>query len=385
MIRLSKSACLIMLSFSLAARSLAVEQSAPAAIVPARFPLAPYDEALYLPIEIDNERLLFLLDTGCSLIALGKDLPVVASLERSEMPVGGASGRRKKLPIVRCPRLIVPGAALPKKLGGALLVDFDTLRKVLDRPVEGVLGMPFFVSNVVQLDFDTNEWRALPVGTKPRADWGVELEVTYSPGACPQIRVAVADSDPISFKVDTGSNSAVTLDRELFQSLVESKKIELVSQTAVQSIHGKNTRRTAHGLVLGVANHRMQELPVLEGSENRIGLEFLRRYLVTFDLAETRIFLAPNKRFREPWPVHDGSIGTWRNDGRIEIAHVARYSEVSSTGLSVGDELVRLDGENVIDWPLGRVREQLGQADRPRRLVIRRLGSEVSITLPPSR
>lgn len=159
------------------------------------FPIAEYDQLLYLTIEVAGIEHLAVLDSGCTYCVIDEGLPAAAQLERTDKSVHGSSGRSAPLPFVEGLAMRVGGLTLPPDTPVALL-DFGELRSGLGRPVAAIVGMPLFRRCVVQLDFDNGRFQILPPSTTPTGEWGRFTKVSYHGGDLPHLSLALADDAP---------------------------------------------------------------------------------------------------------------------------------------------------------------------------------------------
>jgi membrane-associated protease RseP (regulator of RpoE activity) len=90
-----------------------------------------------------------------------------------------------------------------------------------------------------------------------------------------------------------------------------------------------------------------------------IGGDLLKRYRVTLDYANQLLWLQPNELAQQR-EVFDRS-GMWiarAKDGGIEVVDVANDSAAAQAGISVGDEIVTVNGKSTKDLALYELREQ---------------------------
>lgn len=170
--------------------------------------------------------------------------------------------------------------------------------------------------------------------------------------------------------------------KHAFQGLAKTGQLQIGSKSIQYGVHKKSARLTGRISSSSLLGFTQRNAEISEGTQHTIGLDYLRRFLVTFDLANDRIFFAPNESFNAPWPRCDYSVGVESEQDRKTIACIERYSPASESGLQVGDELLSINDESVNDWPLGRVRKRLREADTDLELVITRFDEAMTIVLP---
>jgi hypothetical protein len=117
-------------------------------------------------------------------------------------------------------------------------------------------------------------------------------------------------------------------------------------------------------------------------SDGNLGSEFFRRFLLTIDYPNRRLFLKPNDSFAAPPSPYDGS-GLWvcGSPGKFTIARVVPDSPAAIAGLESGDALVSVDGIAASDLTIFQIRERLYRASGRCTFRVRRGASELSVTL----
>ena len=114
---------------------------------------------------------------------------------------------------------------------------------------------------------------------------------------------------------------------------------------------------------LSVADFEHDDLLVNEGEDNVIGLDYLSRYRVTLDFPHWRMYLTKGPLYdRNSDPGRSGL--TLRCDnGRIMVDAVEPNSAACEADLKVGDELIRINGDDPRTMSLFEIRRLLGSPD----------------------
>lgn len=126
------------------------------------------------------------------------------------------------------------------------------------------------------------------------------------------------------------------------------------------------------------------DLPSKTPYKRIIGLNFLKRFIVFFDLKNNYIYLKPIHQFErlyqglKPWGKYTESI---RNN-RVVIDYIADYNDnpAKIAGLQVGDEIISING---LDITPDHYREQEREilSDEIWNIVVRRKGKLLNLTL----
>jgi len=94
--------------------------------------------------------------------------------------------------------------------------------------------------------------------------------------------------------------------------------------------------------------------------DGNLSNEFFRRFLLTIDYPDHRLFLEPNHNFGKPAQPYDGS-GVWIRGapGNFVIQNVLAASPGATAGLQKGDVLLSLDGIAASNLTIYAIREKL--------------------------
>lgn len=116
--------------------------------------------------------------------------------------------------------------------------------------------------------------------------------------------------------------------------------------------------------------------------DGNLGSEFFRRFLLTIDYPNRRLFLEPNDSFAEPPSPYDGS-GLWvrGSAGNFTIARVLPESPAAAAGVESGDALVSIDGIAASGLTIFQIKEKLYRPSGRCTLRVRRGARELSATL----
>jgi predicted aspartyl protease len=346
------------------------------------FPLSPYDEPITIPVMIGNKERLFVLDSGSSVHVYDESLKELLEIAQGRHKVRSFFGNVFGTDEFR---------ALPSRIGNEELstddsvtcLDLSSIRAATGRDIEGILGMPWLRAHVIQLDFDRGEMVVLPGATKPSADWGRGIAVRAGTSGLPELEVEVGDGIREECVLDTGFTSSISLRSSVFRTLANSKMISSEGETAVATVSGNVSSREGMLTILKISNFSHADVPVVDGgSRSRIGLKYMRRYRVTFDLGNGKVYLVPSAEYhRKDHGVKVG-IGVVRSGEKTIVMQVLRESPGEKAGVLANDELLAINSERVWNKPVGEIRSILQAklvADGGLTLTVRRDTQELSI------
>lgn len=345
------------------------------------FPISKDGEPILLPVEIASKRYTFLLDTGCSFSAFDVSLKALLGAPTRKVNLHTGVGQPEVTQLFKAPPIFLGGAAL-RGISDVTCVDCDAMSFGGDKVFDGIIGMDGLWGarrEIVRIDFDRGELSILPSVPKGSGQ-PVELSSCLRrPCVClgPIGPNAPPGSDPGYFTLDTGEfGESGTLCASRFRSLVDAGKLVVLGERDFATAQG--TRRCRYGRVAefelagfsqelqvrdgdGLAQvinkfeptqFRHQDLIFSEGSLNSLSLDYLSRYVITFDFSEMQVYFSPGKRFAER-DGHDLSgMDLIKTNGEIVVRSVEEHSVADLAGVRKGDVIAELDGVSgrLLSW-----------------------------------
>jgi hypothetical protein len=165
-----------------------------------------------------------------------------------------------------------------------------------DRRVRGIIGSELFSAYVVRFDPDRKEMRIYdPWKFKPTTGATPIPMIKRDGKLYVTMTVAGASGQPVAreARVDTGSDLMIS---DSAQALGAS-----ASQTVVRDSTGNAAYAPAVQLrSVQVGPYALYNVWGAEQGEPAVGMELLRRFVVTFDVAHSRMYLEPTHRTWEP-------------------------------------------------------------------------------------
>ena len=267
----------------------------------------PFQLARHLPlvdVTVDNRFSgKFILDTG-----MGINLVSDAVLKELGHPPTGRyhTGRRMTgqeitIPLSQVDELALGSIREPQSVVGNF--DFSRL-PVGEMPLRGFLSLAFFEKTPVTFDFSRQRLGLEREPTKdPRPDWGEAIAVEVARHG-PQVEVFLELELPsgrrINVEVDTGSDRLILHRRFMEELGIRPGSADVEEQRGRDDFGKPFVRYLAHlpgELRVAAAPSLAQDSPdaafldiIYDGV---VGFEFLRLFRTTFDLANSRLFLAP--------------------------------------------------------------------------------------------
>lgn len=259
-----------------------------------------------------SRPLRFIFGTGAGLTALNARTAKELGLKAVDTLKGSAVGGRVSGDGFRGVTLSVPGAAVSNQLVGA--VSFDSVPCEM-RPVEGILGYDFIKEFVVEIDYSRRVINLYDPKTFVYKGAGefVPLKIGRTPFSNAELLTGGRAPVAGSFEVDTGSDSAVSLNSPFVKRKQLPSAVGPVVETAAdEELGGKS--KSFVGRVRGFRIGKfVLENPVVMLSEGTggamanageagpIGNEVFKRFKLTLDSSRSRMYLEPNEMFGNPF------------------------------------------------------------------------------------
>ena len=181
---------------------------------------------------------------------------------------------------------------------------------------------------------------------RARSDWGEAIPITYDSQDSPQVLAAIGNGYT-PFRIDTGFDDTGDLADWLFSGLVASRAVRITGNRRSAMAAGDRSVPVGRLSDLSVGPFRHQNLRLSMGTNNVLGIGYLRRYRVTIDFPNQRIYLAKGKGFADrDRGQMCGMQYLFRPKG-IELETIAEGSPAGVAGVHAKDILLSLNGKQV--------------------------------------
>jgi aspartyl protease len=253
------------------------------------------DRLLYVPVQVNGVPLGFDIDTGArhSVIDLAAAKRLNLQILRSDQTGGAGHGTQTML----------HAAPLTLKVGGAAQriadpVVIDLSHVGTNRHIDGLLGMEFFNAYVVRIDpiaktvafcdpatyKNESSGASIPLVNEDNRLF-INLTLTLPSGSAATHRV----------RVDTGSDDAVS------DNLVRQSSIRQKSRQGV-GIGTPYVDYSGLFAAVQIGPYRIENAWGPSNDHPAIGMEILRRFILTFDVPHRRLTLQPTPQLHDPVP-----------------------------------------------------------------------------------
>jgi hypothetical protein len=172
---------------------------------------------------------------------------------------------------------------------------------------------------------------------------------------------------------------------DVYDYLLQNHGVTPRPDVLISSVGGTQSNRQGAVTKFELAGKTHENLLVTEGrATSSLGLNYLRRYMVTFDLCAARIYLAPG--FDIDRPERDAKVGVTilRRDEDTVIEAVTEGSRAARAGFRLGDKLFAVDDVQVAGKPIAEINWILQQdlgSRKPNEVVGSRHGKTQILTV----
>jgi hypothetical protein len=347
------------------------------------FPLRRW-EPIHIPVTVLDKSCTMILDSAADAHAFDLEFRDLLAKPTKRVRVRTA-GRDIFLDHYDCPEILVDSLPV-RKSSGVVVIDLTPLMQVEGCRLDGIIGAPGFLDCLIQLDFDQGVFRMQPNSTenerKNAAGWGTSFRTLFD-GNTPCIsNVSIGDHKELSFKIDTGATTILSLEESLFDRLVEEKLISRNRDVSTANLAGHRKNRSGFLKQLTVGPFEMTNVEVISSRSNLLGMGFLSQFLCTFDLGRGRLHLKQGKSFGVPVPSDSSGLHLlWKNE-KVVVEIVDNGSPAEVAGIRPGDVIVRVNELAGTGKNLGRLRLALTQAGKTVECALQRKGEEIVVSLP---
>jgi hypothetical protein len=243
--------------------------------------------------------------------------------------------------------------------------------------------MDFLKNWVARIDCDEPRLKLLEPGTASGYDWGESLPITYDGKGIPQVLAAAGKFPHVSFSIATGGRGTGSLTDWVFSNLGGSGGLQVTGNQRITTVAGDRAVQVGRLSNLSLGPFRHGNLRFISGADNKLGLTYLRRYRVTLDFFNNRIYLAKGKRFADPDHGQMSGMHYLFKPSGIELDAIDPVSPAGVAGLHAKDVLLSLNGTPVSELKPAAIRRLLDEEGKPLRVTVKRDGTTMEFSLTP--
>lgn len=290
-----------------------------------------------LHIDFGDHKRLFILDTGTSRHRIDKklvgNLSPLLGYKTIDTPFG-----EKSLPVH-----VAPSGRIGETnviLGEVGLEDLNTLSRVMGDELAGIVGLPFVVDYGFGYDKQCDYFY---IGRCSVRAFDAIYSLEYSGSAelyTYDIKLAIGS---LRCLIDSGMNTAMSVQSSVFDELSARGLLRQMADVGCETLNGRVlTRFGIIGLVEAWGT-RLTDVPVIEGVDNMIGLDLLKRFSFSINVADDTIEIGRHKDTTFPFKWDQSGIEIICADKKITIDAVKPLSPGERSGLTVGASIIEVN------------------------------------------
>lgn len=278
------------------------------------------------------------------------------------------------------------------------IAELGHIERRLGMEIDGVIGWTILSRYAVRVNYDAMQVEIYDSGKSDSGLGGADYDIDVQ-GTVIFISVTVAVQNGESFSgkvlVDTGSGGTILFNAPFAEENSLLAKIGNYYEWESQGISTDKARAcTAILESLRIGDHEFATVPASisfakagASSWPRImgilGNDILKRFNMSFDLKNKKMFLQPNQLYSEAFAVNCSGVELALDDTlqKVIVDYVYEKSPADQEGLKAGDEIVRIDGKIASQLGLPQVRRILSQAGKEVEVVVDRKGERRSCLL----
>lgn len=328
-------------------------------------PFELLDNHIYVEVQIAGSGpYSFIFDSGAGGTALGLRAAAELGLESLGQAEARGVGGADSAQVFVIPELQFGGLRLDSLTAFAL--DLSTLEAMLDHPLAGIIGYDLLSRFTITVDYENSQLLFYDAATEPRDSWGESCELSLD-FRLPYMEMLVNDSISGLVRIDTGARSTIDLNSPFTR---EHNLLDTISQEyLLYDVYGLGG--SSHGAIamlpaLTICGARLDSVFAgfslsTEGlfagttAAGNLGNGILKRFVVTFDYAGSRIYFKKRAAAEK--------LGRIRNMAGVGIADQKGYFTVVEVlegcpavgKLEVGDRILHLDGRPLTGLSVSQV------------------------------
>lgn len=228
----------------------------------------------------------------------------------------------------------------------------------------GIIGYNVLQTCGLQIDYEKGQIVLTDQLEKLNSTGGVEwLPYTTLDQETPIIEAVIDDSIKVRLFFDTGFSGGLSLTST---ALFDAIRSSYPDRTAIYSAKSSITIRgddsayqalkfTPSSFRLGNLTNDDLVLSVKNGDEREftglIGNEYLEKFIITLDYQNKRVGFTPQAGLEKQADKSTFGLNFTPLDNKIYVNQVYHGSQADSQGLSIGDEIVSINGVSIVDLP----------------------------------
>jgi predicted aspartyl protease len=364
-------------------------------------PVNIFEHIIYLPVKVNGEPLVFILDTGAGGMS-AIDVKAAKKLNlplMNKQPINvGAGEDFIHIYSVDGISVSLPGMEfLDQKF--YILPMSNRMDAFWGKRIDGLAGANFLSRVVTVIDYVMSRVHFYEPNSFSYFGKGEKIPFKLK-GKIPliEVKLKIKPEDAFidgKFLVDTGARTTI-LTSPFARKLQLTRVLPVTIKTTVGFGIGGETRGHVGRIASLKAGNIEFKQPVIAFSKDRrgalasdsfdgiIGADFLHRFTVVFDYSRKKMILQQNKFFDRPFE-YDMSGIFFKAEGKrynvFKVFKLVKPSPAASAGIKQGDVIAFIDGKDTKTMTLQDIRKQMRGHGKTLKLKIKRKGKMIELVL----
>lgn len=248
-------------------------------------------DAIIVELTVWGQELTFLADSGSTTHVFDNGFR-----DRLGEPTKRVSGETTHLRIeldAFPPPQIWAGDRQLKSTFPVVAMDLGGLSKKIGLEIDGILGIEFFLVNVIEVDWPRNRLLLhdrIPNLVPLRVNC---LELQSGESYDYFLESVELSKDSILLKIDTGLRIFANLESSVFENLAAKQRIRTIRMSEFLTASGPRTSQCGNLDRISIGGIECKNVEVSESNKSRLGLGFFSEHRVFFDLGNNCLLILP--------------------------------------------------------------------------------------------
>ncbi len=309
-------------------------------------PITLKGDHVIIEVKIKGQYLNFLLDTGApNVISLEAANRLKLSTKKSS-DVRDSEERVSKVGYLKLDTLSVGNLDFINT--GVAITDLNKSESINCMRIDGILGANLMQKAVWAIDSKkeivtvASSMEILGVSTKV-------TPVSFKPsfGRSPHIKV-MCNGEEVSLLIDTGSDGLITMPASTFEKVSDENTSSMFGFGSKGSgLSGQLSEDTVRHAIISnfsIGEHDLnRQMIKFYRESDRVGMEFLKNYIVVFDWFEKEMTLIPNTK-EITTSINSYGFSYVLTENSLVVSFIYNNSSAEIAGLKIGDQIIEVNG-----------------------------------------
>lgn len=357
-----------------------------------------FGDHIFIHLSVDgSEPLDFIFDTGDGLPVIDLDVANELGLNLDHAASKTSAQGAVKGALIDHNTVELNGIELEKDIQ-LYATDLRHLEMSIGKNIDGIIGYDLLHHYVVRLDYDKGMFELYDQASYNYDGTGESFEFVldnYIPHIMGEVKLNDGEMLKGDFFLNTGAGTTLDFNTKF---AAKNKIIERTGDHFSYPVAGLSDQETMHyeGRVknFGFGTFDFGDMPIgistaTHGIQNNkkvagiLGNKVLKRFNITFDYSQKKIYFVKNQKFDETFSVNASGVYLQlsKDMSKVLVHRVYDNSPASKAGIKTDSEILKVNGKDAREYSLPQLRELLENTGSDVELTINQNGAEQTVTL----